>query len=304
MLPSTTRHADGTRTNHPARRLWQLAEPIHAVTYFAPDAHRAFEKTGLREFWRGYFAGRAAPMGPVGAGVVTASFFGFHPAFVARAVPSIWSIAEPARAIDARLAGADEALRRIAGDLLDPGCCATAAGFLRAALVDCSRDGRPLFAANLDLDWPGDPHLALWHAATLVREFRGDRHVAALMNADLGPCEAHVTQVAMNGVPLGSIKPYRGWGDDDYETATERLRVRGWLTRSGTLTERGREGRDAVEADTDRLAGETVERLGADRLAQVTDALTPLVSRLQHGGVIPYPNPMGVPSMERPSSQP
>jgi len=73
--------------DHPARRLWRLAEPLHAIVYFASEAHRALEEVGLRGFWRGYFAGRAAPMGAVGAGVVTASFLGFHPAFVAERSP-------------------------------------------------------------------------------------------------------------------------------------------------------------------------------------------------------------------------
>ncbi len=90
--------------------MWTLFEPVHAVTYFAPQARSAFEEAGLRGFWRGYFAGRAAPLGPAGAAVVTASFYNFAPAFVARAVPGVWELITPEEALHTRLAGATAAL--------------------------------------------------------------------------------------------------------------------------------------------------------------------------------------------------
>ena len=94
-----------TDAAHTARSMWTLFEPIHAVTYFTPESRSAFEQAGLRGFWRGYFAGRAAPLGPVGAAVVTASFFGFAPALVARAIPGVWDLISPADALRTRLAG-------------------------------------------------------------------------------------------------------------------------------------------------------------------------------------------------------
>lgn len=233
-------------------------------------------------------------MGAVGAGVVTASFFGFHPAFVARAVPAIWSLADPAQVVEARLAGVDQALRKVLPDSMDD-ACGDAAALLRAALEGCSPAGRPLFAANRDLAWPSEPHLALWHAVTLAREHRGDGHVAALVTAGLDPCEAHITQVAMAAGSLESIKPYRGWADNDYDDAAVRLRARGWLTDDDLLTNAGQDGRRGIENDTDRLAVEPVERLGHDGMAQVTGVLVPLASRLERSGTIPYPNPMGLP---------
>jgi len=283
----------------PARQVWQLAEPYHAITYFAPEAHAAFERVGLRGFWRGYFAGRAAPLGPVGAGVVTASFFGFHPAFVARALPSIWSMVTPAVAIDARLAGVDDALRPIIDDGLPIARARDAAELCRGALEACDPAGRPLFAANLELDWPAEPHLALWHATTLLREHRGDGHVAALAVAGLDPCEAHVTQIAASGASPDTIQPYRGWNDDDWSAATERLRARGWLDDDGRLTADGHAGRARVEHDTDRLAAEPVDRLGDQGLATVLGVLAPLAAQLVDTGLIPYPNPIGVPAPER-----
>src|SRR3984957_15417585 len=114
MIPA--KGAVVTATAQTARSMWTLFEPIHAVTYFAPEARSAFEQAGLRGFWRGYFAGRAAPLGPAGAAVVTASFFNFAPAFVARAVPGIWDLITPEEALRTRLAGAAEALRGLLTD--------------------------------------------------------------------------------------------------------------------------------------------------------------------------------------------
>jgi hypothetical protein len=279
----------------PARTLWQVTEPYHALTYYAPESRAAFEAVGLRGFWRGYFAGRAAPLGPVGAGVVTACFFGFHPDFVARALPSIWSMADPPAALEARLAGIDAAVRRVFGDELPSGNPPKAAVVLHDALLACDVSGRPLFAANRELDRPEPPHLALWHAATLLREHRGDGHVIALIAAGIDPCEAHVTQVAASGASLETIKPYRGWTDDDWAAAAERLRARGWLDRDGALTPSGRAVREQVERDTDRLAAEPVARLGERALAALLPMFLHITARLQDTGTIPYPNPIGVP---------
>ena len=124
------------------RRLWTVSEPLHVLTYFAPESHDAFTAAGLRGFWRGYFAGRAAPLGPVGPGLVTATFFGFHPAFVSRAIPSVWSIVTPDDAITARQAGIAAALRRILGSEL-PSSCDDAIAQLRHAVARDAGRGTP-----------------------------------------------------------------------------------------------------------------------------------------------------------------
>jgi hypothetical protein len=281
-----------------ARRLWQLLEPYHGLTYFAPEAQQAFEDIGLRGFWRGYFASRAAPLGPVDASPVTAIFFGFHSAFVARALPSVWSMASPDAALDARLAGIDHAVHRIFGGDLESTRFADAAELASHAVEGCSAAGRPLFAANADLPWPHDPHLALWHAATLLREHRGDGHVAALCNAGLDPCEAHVTQVAASDASLDTIKPYRGWSDDDWAAATERLRNRGLLDAGGRLSAEGRAARQDIEDTTDRLAVEPIEHLGTEGTELLLELVAPITARLTETGAIPYPNPVGVPPPE------
>lgn len=276
-----------------ARRLWTLTEPVHALTYFAPEAHAAFAASGLCGFWRGYFAGRAAPFGRAPAGLVTATFFGFHPAFVARAVPSIWDLVDPANAIEARLAGIDAAMRAVFGDDLPAGDTASAVDELRAAIEAAPSTGRPLFGANLDLSWPEAPHLALWHAATLLREHRGDGHVAVLSTAGLDGCTAHVLRIAADGLPLDSIQPYRGWDEADWAAAGERLHDRGWLDSGGCITAAGADLHRAVEADTDRLSAELVDRI--PDVDAVANAVGPLTERIGSTGVVPYPNPIGVP---------
>jgi hypothetical protein len=285
-------------TSTPIRRLWQLAEPIHSTTYFAPEAAQAFADAGLRGFWRGYFAGRAAPLGPVGPGVVTAVFFGFAPSFVERAIPSIWSMIDIQRALETRLAGVDAALPALLGGAGDDGAVGLAVNEARRAMDRASTAGRPLFAANLDLSWPDPPHLALWHATTLLREHRGDGHTAALTAAGLEPCEAHVTQVAARRAPLDTIAPYRGWEEADWMAAEERLRSRGWLDGEGGLTATGAAERQAIEDATDRLALQPWADDG-DGLARLVESLEPLTAAVVAKGHFPYPNPIGVPPPHR-----
>lgn len=281
------------------RRLWEVAEPFHALTYFAPEAHRAYEEAGLRGFWRGYFAGRSAPLGPVGAGPVVALFHGFHPDFVDRALPSVWTLASPAAALQARLDGVASAIRRLFPEPEWDATFAEIAELLRPGLEGCAVAGRPLFAANRDLEWPAAPALALWHATTLVREHRGDGHVLALVHTGLDACEAHVTRVAAAGVPLDSISPYRGWESTDWEAAADRLRQRALLDDTGHLTADGATLREQVERDTDRLASEAIGSLRPDDGDRVIELLSSVATRLADDGVIPYPNPIGVPDPRR-----
>ena len=249
-------------------------EPIHALTYFAPESRSAFDAAGLRGFWRGYFAGRAAPLGAAGAGLVTATFYGFHHDFVARAVPAVWDLATPASSLAARLEGVDAALGPIVHGL----DLSAALSLLQRALDRCDDAGRPIYAANADLPWPEEAHLALWHACTLLREHRGDGHVIALASAGIDGCESHVLRVLVSGVDRSVIQPHRGWSDDEWTAASDRLRARGQLDASTHA---------AIEAHTDALS------VGVDDLG----ALEPIVDAVVAGGAIPYPNAVGVPQV-------
>lgn len=194
-----------------ARTAWRVLEPYHAMIYFAPEAREAYAAAGLKGYWMGYFASRAAPLGAVPASVVTATFFNFHPRMVARAIPDAWRFSSPERVLEARLHAADAALRRLLGAQIASADVAEAAELAREAATSCSIAGRPLFAAYYDLPWPIEPHLVLWHAATLLREFRGDGHVVALLAEGLDGCEAHVTQVGTGNVPREVLQPNRSW---------------------------------------------------------------------------------------------
>ncbi len=181
-LPQASADADPI-----ARKTWRTLEPLHGLVYFAPEATAAYSALGLGAE-QGYFVSRSAPMGAVGAATVVATFFNFEPGLVHRCLDGAWDIAAPDAMVAARLAVADDALRRMLGDAVHSGEMDRAAELARAAAeVACRRpQGRTLFAGHAALDWPGPSHLVLWHAQTLLREFRGDGHIAALLVQDAG----------------------------------------------------------------------------------------------------------------------
>jgi len=255
-----------------ARAMWTMFEPVHDVTYFAPEALRAFTGAGLRGYWRGYFAGRAAPLGGARAAVVTASFYNFAPAFVARAIPGVWDLITPQEAIAVREAGAAASLRRLLGGREAE--TAKAAGLLCRAAEDLDFAGRVLSAANA-LPVSGEPLTRLWQAATLLREHRGDGHFAALAAAGIDGCEAVVLRCAKD-IPRDLMQPARGWTDEQWGAAAARLTGRGWIGEDATMTAAGRAAQDAVEAATDQAAARPWTRMGAARLAEVADVLLPL----------------------------
>ena len=284
---------------HTARSMWTLFEPIHAVIYFAPESRAAFEEAGLRGFWRGYFAGRAAPLGPAGAAVVAASFFNFAPAFVARAVPAVWDLITPEDALRTRLAGAEAGLRGLlAGREAE---VEVAADLLWQAIGELDFSGRVLAAANAALPAAdggspggGSPALArLWQAATLLREHRGDGHFAALATADIDGCEAVALRCCMD-LRREDLQPVRGWTDEQWDNALAGLADRGWVGADGQLTNAGHAAHDAVENTTDWAAARPWARLGADATAELADVLTPLAKAC--AAVLPYPSPIGVPA--------
>lgn len=219
-----------------ARALHDVIEPYHAVLYYAPQVQEAFSDVGLKGMWRGYFGGRAAPLGPAPAAVVSALFHHFEPGLVARAVPSVWDAALPDDILAARLAGVDAALRALLGDAVDGTDVAEAASLAASAAAACGAPGRPLGAANAVLALPRAPHLALWQAATTLREYRGDGHVAALTHAEFDGVEALVTITAAGGEVRESIQARRGWTDEEWAEGERRLRTRGLLDSAGDLT--------------------------------------------------------------------
>jgi hypothetical protein len=276
-----------------ARRMWTLFEPVHVVTYFSPEARAAFEGAGLRGFWRGYFAGRAAPLGRVGAPPVTASFFTFTPPMVARALPGVWDLITPENALAVRSAGAVAALRGLLAGL-EAGVRPAADMLLRAADgLDCS--GRVLAAANAALPVMGDgePLARLWQAATVLREHRGDGHFAALVAAGVDGCEALVLRSG-HDLKRDQLQPMRGWTDEQWDAAAGRLATRGWLGQDGRITTAGVAARQAVEDATDLAAARPWARLGAEATEELAVLLAPIAAAC--AAVLPFPNPVGVPA--------
>ena len=280
--------------------MWQVLEPYHAVVYFSPQTRQAMEDAGLRGFWRGYFAGRAAPLGRTPAPVVTATFFGFHPSMVERAFPAVWDLVEPADAAAARMRGADATLRDVLGDDCISPEVIEAADLARRATEACDPVGRALFAAHLDLPWPDEPHLVLWHAATLLREHRGDTHVAALVAADVDGCQAHVLAAAAGRTSRPILQASRSWSDEEWDAAADRLAARGLLTRTpgedDQLTDAGRALVADVEARTDAGSLAPWIHLGADQTERLRTLVAPLSRRLQAEDWFPTITPIGLPT--------
>jgi hypothetical protein len=282
-----------------ARRMWCLLEPIHAVVYFAPELTDRYRAAGLKGFWMGYFAGRSAAFGAASPEVVLATFFNFHDSMVRRALPDAWSYSTPEAVLRARTEGAGAALRRALGDEVAAGAdLAEAAELAAEAAGACSPEGRALFAAHASLQWPEDPVLRLWHAATLLREHRGDGHVAALFEAGVDGLESHVLMVASGAVSRELIQTARGWPDEDWQAASSRLGQRGLVDGAGQLTEQGARLRARVEATTDRLAAGPWEHLGAARTDRLAALLAPMAETVAAADV-PYPNAMGLPRPSR-----
>lgn len=276
-----------------ARLIWRRLEPLHAMTYFAKESHAALEGVGMKGFWMGYFAGRAAALGPVGPAVVTSTFYNFHPSRVARAVPDCWNITTPAAILKARNDGMLNALNAtIELSPQDLRTLAPLAANMAAATMD-DIGGRPLHAAHTQVAWPDDgPAMQAWWAATLIREHRGDGHIAALVDAEVRPCEALVLQHTYAGVPRETLQGTRNWPDDEWTAAVESLASRGWLTGDGGPTDAGRDGLAKIEARTDELAMYPLNAIGVDAGAALAEAALPVAQAVMASGVVPAITPI------------
>lgn len=276
-----------------ARTAWHHLEAVNAVTYFAPECREAPVRLGLKGFWMGYFACRAAPLGPVGPGVVEATFYNFHPARVRRAIPDAWDYATPAAVLDTRAAAAAAALRRLLPDGEAERLAAATVAPLAAVVDGAEPAGRPLFAANRDVPRPDDPVADLWQLATTLREHRGDGHVAAWIS-HVDSTEITVLSELWWGIEPGSYVWTRGYDADDVAAARGRLTDRGLLDRDGALTDAGRDLREQIEVATDRAERDLIVRLG-DRADELFGMLAPLSRAMLGEGGYPPESPANLP---------
>jgi hypothetical protein len=270
-------------------RVHRRLEPLHSHLYFAPELDEHLTATGLRPGRMVYFAGRAAPMGAVGPGVVTATFYNFSPVIVSRHVPRAWGLATPEQVLTARHEAARASLTRLLGGpaAADAAEVHELADLLQEACAALTPEGRPLYAAHADLPWPTDPVLKLWHGATLLREHRGDGHIAVLVRHVLSGLEALVTHTLTGrGFLRPAAQATRGWSDDEWAAATAALTERG-LVAGEALTEDGVRLRTALEQETDALSAAPFAALGTGRTERVGELAGALTGRLLANGAFP-----------------
>jgi hypothetical protein len=224
-------------------------------------------------------------MGAVGAGTVTATFYNFSPSLVAHMIPRAWTLASPEQVLTARLDAARASLSRLLGaDVVDSPEVAELTALLREACAVLTPEGRPLYAGHADLPWPEEPVLALWHAVSLLREYRGDGHIVTLLSAGLTGLEALITHTATGrGFTEEAARATRGWSAEEWAASSAALTERGLLDDAG-LTAEGEDLRVRIEAHTDALSADPWLTLGPDRTARVVELGKGLSRRLVAGG--------------------
>ncbi|MFD7921161.1 hypothetical protein ACFV3R_18285 [Streptomyces sp. NPDC059740] len=285
---ATAQPAPDTLPEHAGRKCHNVLNPLHSALYFSPDLAAELTALGLTNR-AGYFAGRAAALGAVGPGAVAATFYNFKYELVAEHLPALWSTVSPAQVLRARLSAADTTLRRLLGEeTVASAEMAEAAQLALEATRGCTPHARPLYAAHADLPVPQEPHLALWHAATLLREHRGDGHLAVLLDEELDGLEAVVSHTASGkGMNRTWVMSTRGWDESEWAAAEGRLRDRGLLDAEGTLTEAGVAMRQRVEERTDRLDRAPYAHLGAAGVARLTELGTAFTRQALAAGAFP-----------------
>ncbi len=276
-----------------ARSLAAHLEPVVGQVFFAPECHAAYEQLGFApspgQFGNNvaapdgpaYFTSRGSLMGQVAPHVVAAAFGVFKPEAVVAGVTFGWSRTDAPTIFAARSAGAVAQLERVCG-AADASVTRTAS-YLERAVDALAEPGRPLFA-GLRSQWddPDDAWTRLFHLGDMLRECRGDAHVAAWTAAGLDAVEIGLCTEAYMGLPLQTYIRTRGWNDDELSSAVARLESRGWIA-DGTLTEHGRERREVIERATDTQMRHAVVALG-DRLDDVVAALKPWGEAMRAAG--------------------
>ena len=263
-----------------ARQMFELVEPIGVIPYSADEPNEALFALGFTNYWDTYFAGRAAPLGLVPAEVVDALFYNFAPGEVARHIPKVWRTTTPEAAIAARQTGCVNALRRILGNHVDTPAFARAADLLLKAAINAPFEGRPMYAALRAIPVPDEVVARLFHAASLLREHRGDGHIAALMSESVGGLEAHVLLALAMDMPAEKFGRIHHLPKQQLAAVIDGMRARGLIAEDGWLSEEGRAVKQRVEALTDVLAAKPYECLEPAELDELVTALEPLAALL------------------------
>lgn len=271
---------------HTARRMFELLEPICLVTFFADECNEELAALGHRTYWDGYFASRAAPLGRVPAQVVHAAFYNFADGEAARHIPSAWQTIPPEASLAARERGSAASLRRILGEeLADSPGLARAADLTAKAATSAPTEGRVMYAGMRTVAVPSEPVARLWHSATMLREHRGDGHVAALVGARIGGTEAHVLSALGQGIhPPESFGRIHHLPKERLAAVMNGLRERGLVDAEGRFTDAGRETGQRIETLTDELAAPPYDALSAVELDELFAELEPITAKLVAAG--------------------
>ena len=275
--------------------MFQVYEPIvlAAGGSNTPENQTICKQLGLGDHRMSYYATRSAPLGPVGAEVVSATFYHHSVEMVSPAIPLAWSIASPERIVAARFEAVDQALRRLLPQQIESAEIVEAVALVREAMLGCSIAGRPLFAAHAALQWPSQPHVALWHGLNLFREHRGDGHISAVMAARLTPNQAAPILAAATGEARTSRSAR--WPDDIWDRTVAALQERGWLDDAGMLTDEGLAARTRIEDETDDLALGPWLQLGKERTHRLWAILNDLLQVvLDQNGLPSLRTPIGL----------
>jgi hypothetical protein len=268
-----------------ARRLFELTEPISLVNFFSPEPNEAMAALGFGNYWDGYFAGRSAPLGRVPAAVVHAAFYNFADGEVARHIPRVWETTTPEAAHAAREQGCVAALGRILGDLVETPGLRRAAELLAKASTSAPTEGRIMYAGLRALPMPEAPLARLWHAANMLREHRGDGHIAALVSEEIGGTEAHVLSALDMGIyPAESFGRIHHLPRARLAEVMDGLRDRGLVDAMGRFTVAGRATKGRIESQTDALAEAPYRGLQPAELEELVALLEPISSRLEATG--------------------
>ncbi|SNS14135.1 SCO6745 family protein [Actinomadura mexicana] len=266
-----------SHTQAKVHRMFELLEPIATVT-FSDIPNEAFLALGMRDYWDGYFAGRAAPLGPAPAEVVHAVFYNFADGEVARHIPWVWGKISPQEAIAVRERSSAAALRQLIGQLADSPGLVRAADLATRAAVSAPTEGRALYAALRALDVPKEPVARLWHAATLLREHRGDGHNAALVAHGIGGTQAHVLMALSLGMRAEEFGRLHHLPKARLAAVIDGLRGRGLVNATGGFTDAGRETKKRIETLTDELAAPPYNVLNAAELHELVAELEPIAT--------------------------
>jgi hypothetical protein len=281
-----------------SRQFWQAVEPLHAVVYFHPDPPAALAGQGLKGFWMAYFAARFGPLGPIGPEPVTALAFNFSPRRPARALPDAWALAAPAEVVGTWMGSAADVLREVLptageGAVTSPEELAELADLLVSAAKACHCDGRALAAAWQAVEPGDDVYARLWWGATVVREHRGDGHVAAATALGLRGLDAAITHAAWGAAPPEGLQHTRGWTDDEWAAGRRRLVDKEQLEEDGGLSTKGTENRLHLESLTDFLAEDPIDALGTGAVGRALELAVPLARHLYDSRIVNLPNPIG-----------